>query len=57
MTRRIVGACLEVASREFLSVDCLQEALEKKDPQQTLPKSPAKGLVLKEIVYHETLQG
>ena len=51
MVRRIVGACLEVASREFLSVSCLQEALEKKDPQQKLPKAPAKGLVLHKVIY------
>jgi len=51
MVRRIVGACLEVASRDFLSVHCLQEALAQKNPQQTLPKAPAKGLVLHKVVY------
>jgi len=51
MVRRIVGACLEVASRPFLTIDCLRKALEKKDPQQTLPNAPAKGLVLEKIVY------
>ena len=51
MVRRIVGACVEVASREFLPVSCLGKALEKKDPQQTLPKAPAKGLVLHKVVY------
>ena len=51
MVRRIVGACLEVASRPFLTIECLKEALQKKDPQQTLPNAPAKGLVLSEIVY------
>jgi len=49
MIRRMVGAALEVASRPYLSSLDLYEALEKKDPQQTLPKAPAKGLVLHNI--------
>jgi len=51
MVRRIVGACVEVASRESLPVSCLQQALAQKDPQQTLPKAPAKGLVLHKVTY------
>lgn len=53
MIRRIVGACLEVASRDSLSLDCLTTALQKKDPQQTLPNAPSKGLLLYKIVYKE----
>ncbi|MFC1845605.1 tRNA pseudouridine(38-40) synthase TruA [Candidatus Dependentiae bacterium] len=51
MVRRMVGAGLEVASRPYLSDNDLQKALEKKDPEQTLPKAPAKGLMLHRIVY------
>lgn len=51
MIRRIVGACLEVASREKLSLDVLRTALEEKHPEQTLPNAPAHGLVLYKIDY------
>jgi tRNA pseudouridine38-40 synthase len=51
MIRRIVGACLEVSSRNFLSTDYLQEVLDQKSPQQTLPNAPAKGLLLYKIQY------
>jgi len=51
MVRRVVGACIEVASRKFLPIRCLKDALAKKDPQQTLPKAPAKGLVLYKVLY------
>lgn len=51
MIRRIVGACLTVASRDGLSCLDVQIALAKKDPEQTLPNSPAKGLLLYEIKY------
>lgn len=51
MIRRIVGACLTVASRdEFTHLD-VKIALDKKDPEQTLPNSPSKGLLLYEIFY------
>jgi tRNA pseudouridine38-40 synthase len=52
MIRRIVGACLHVASSPTLTVKDLNEALEKKDPQQSLPKAPAHGLMLWQIKYH-----
>lgn len=55
MIRRIVGACLEVASRDFLSVDILQKVLDEKDPEQTLPNAPAQGLLLYKIVYENAL--
>lgn len=57
MIRRIVGACLEIASRDELGVSDLQKALDKKDPEQTLPNSPAKGLVLYKIDYQEDREG
>lgn len=46
MIRRIVGACLEVASRDTLTVADLQKALEQKNPLQLLPTAPAQGLWL-----------
>lgn len=57
MIRRIVGACLEIASRDELTVADLQKALDKKDPEQTLPNSPAKGLVLYKIDYQSDIKG
>lgn len=51
MIRRIVGACLEVASRDSLSCDDLKKALAEKNPLQLLPTAPAKGLLLYKIVY------
>jgi len=51
MIRRIVGACLAVASKDSLSCHDIVVALAKKDPAQTLPSSPAKGLLLYEIKY------
>jgi len=51
MIRRIVGACLTVASRDGISCLDLQKALDEKNPEQTLPNSPAKGLLLYEIKY------
>ena len=51
MIRRIVGACLEIASRPHLTVDYLQQIKNKKNPEHTLPCAPAKGLVLISITY------
>jgi len=51
MIRRIVGAALEVASRPNLSIDYLSDVLQEKNPEQTLPKAPAKGLILYKIKY------
>lgn len=51
MIRRIVGACLEVASNKKLDVSILQVALAQKNPQQNLPTAPAKGLMLCKIDY------
>lgn len=51
MVRRIVGACIEVSSRDFLSIEDLKEAIERRDPHQRLPNAPAKGLFLDRIIY------
>lgn len=51
MVRRIVGASLEVASRERLSLNDLNRILQDKNPCHTLPNSPSKGLVLYQILY------
>ncbi len=51
MIRRIVGAALAVASKDQFSCQDIILALAKKDPAQTLPNSPAKGLLLYEIEY------
>jgi tRNA pseudouridine38-40 synthase len=51
MIRRIVGACLEVASRDTLNLVELQKALDVKNPLQLLPTAPAQGLMLYEIEY------
>ena len=50
MIRRIVGACMEVASKD-VPITILTEALEKKDPKQNLHNAPAKGLCLESIRY------
>ncbi len=52
MIRRIVGACLEVASRDTMTIDDLKIALEQKNPLQLLPTAPAKGLMLHDIMYN-----
>lgn len=51
MVRRVVGACIEVASRKHLDVEVLKKVLEAKNPEHTLPNAPAKGLVLYKIEY------
>lgn len=51
MIRRIVGACLDVASSDELGVQTLHTALAEKNPAQQLPTAPAQGLVLCEVRY------
>ena len=51
MVRRIVGACLEIASREHLSLDHLISVFKQVNPCHTLPNAPAKGLILERIEY------
>lgn len=52
MIRRIVGACMQVASKQELTIDYLQEVLAQKDPRQELLNAPAQGLCLYRIRYH-----
>ncbi len=56
MIRRIVGACIEVASNEKLDERDLQKALKACNPAQTLPNAPSKGLLLYVIIYKEELK-
>ena len=51
MIRRIVGACLEIASDKRRSIDELQTALNQKKSHQLLVSAPAKGLLLYKIRY------
>ena len=53
MVRRMVGAAIHVATHEHLSVDDVRNAIDEKDPNQTLPNAPARGLMLHSIVYEE----
>jgi len=52
MVRRMVGACIEVASRKNLEVCEIKKVLEAKNPEHLLPNAPAKGLVLYKIDYN-----
>jgi len=54
MVRRIVGACLDVASRDEMLIFCLKKALDERDSKQTLLNAPAKGLVLHKVEYSKT---
>jgi len=51
MIRRIVGACLDVASYKSKSIDVLQYALDEKNPHQHLHVAPSRGLLLHGISY------
>lgn len=53
MIRRIVGACIDVASRRDLSVEYLQDVLAQKSSRQSLLNAPAQGLVLRKIMYKD----
>jgi tRNA pseudouridine38-40 synthase len=52
MIRRLVGALLEGASRNYLSERDLCDILAAKNPEHELPNAPAKGLMLYKIIYH-----
>ena len=53
MIRRIVGAAITVASTD-IPVEKISDVLGKKNPLHTLPTAPAKGLMLRKIIYsHE----
>lgn len=53
MIRRIVGACITIATSSKFNLNDLKNILEKKNPCHTLPNAPAKGLVLEQIVYQD----
>ena len=56
MIRRIVGACIDTASRKDREPSYLSEILAEKNPRQRLFCAPAKGLILDSIVYNPSLQ-
>lgn len=51
MIRRITGACIEVASRDHLSINDLRAVLQKRNPAHPLPCAPPQGLMLMRITY------
>lgn len=51
MIRRIVGACIEVASRPNAKLEELHTILEQKNPEQLLFTAPPQGLLLYKIIY------
>lgn len=51
MIRRLVGAALTVATRPALDCASLRTVLESCNPEHTLPKAPAQGLLLHTIIY------
>lgn len=53
MIRRIVGATLEIASRDSLAPEHIQTVLNSKKIDQNLQIAPAKGLCLYEIIYNK----
>ncbi|UNE35093.1 tRNA pseudouridine(38-40) synthase TruA [Vermiphilus pyriformis] len=50
MVRRIVGACVQVASSD-IPVSYIHEILHARSPEHTLVKAPAHGLMLHSIAY------
>lgn len=56
MIRRIVGACLTIASKQELSAQDAKAVLLAKNPEHTLCNAPAKGLVLYAIKYNNSTQ-
>lgn len=51
MIRRIVGACIVGAARPDITKEHICAMLNAKNPAQTLPNAPAKGLMLYRIEY------
>jgi tRNA pseudouridine38-40 synthase len=51
MIRRIVGACLQIASNSYVDIDILQNIMQQKNPQQALLNAPPSGLLLFNIRY------
>ena len=54
MVRRIVGACLHVASHPELNIGILKQVLTEKNYVYALPNAPAKGLLLYNVQYNPT---
>lgn len=53
MIRRIVGACIDTASRKEVQPTFLADILADKNPRQRLFCAPAKGLILDSVRYKE----
>lgn len=51
MIRRIVGACIQIASNKYLDVAILNEIMLQKNPQQALLNAPPCGLMLFNVRY------
>jgi tRNA U38,U39,U40 pseudouridine synthase TruA len=51
MIRRIVGACISIATHPYKDTQILRTALAEKNPHQHLYTAPASGLILRHIVY------
>jgi len=54
MVRRMVGAALAVASREGITHADIRDALQTGGMHSKLPTAPARGLLLRKIIYEET---
>lgn len=55
MVRRIVGSAVYIATRPRLSATLYREVFEACDPQHTLMTAPARGLMLRKIVYAQSV--
>ncbi|MFH0897956.1 MAG: tRNA pseudouridine(38-40) synthase TruA [bacterium] len=51
--RRMIGYALDVARRDSLSVNYLQDVMDSRDPQQKLLKADGSGLCLRKVIYYD----
>ena len=51
MIRRIVGACIQIASNSHQDIAILSKIMAQKDPEQNLLNAPAQGLTLFNVKY------
>lgn len=51
MIRRIVGACIQIASNPYQNIDILSKIMQQKNPEQNLLNAPARGLTLFNVQY------
>ncbi len=51
MIRRIVGACMQIASNPYQDIGILSKVMLQKNPEQNLLNAPAKGLTLFKVAY------